>query len=260
MRLRRVTVCVLLSLLLTTQVQASGLPVVDAALNTQAMIQVENQIRAYAAMLKQLQNESVQLQQQIQQIQHAATTVQHGAQNLVQLKFSNLQDLLGLMDQLEGKYSQARAIRNTVAQSASDIQRLYPQAMQQLDAAKQRELALSWAATQRDVAGVAVRAQAMQETQQRYRQEWQQLLMAAQASKGNLEIEQAQMQALGQMGMQLAGIEQQLATNNRQLSQRELREATQMELDAAAALSSGREVDWSHYTPQGQAFAMPQTR
>lgn len=263
MVMRCMPLCLLVFLglaLLHSQAVASGIPVVDAALNSQAVIQVANQIKAYAAMIKQLQNEAAQIQNQIQQIQHAATTVQHGAQNLVQLKVSNLQDVLGLMDQLEGKLAQAQAIHNTVGQSVSDVQRLYPRMVGQVDAGQQRTLALQWAAAQRDAATVAVRTQAMQDTQKAYRREWNEVLTAAKAAKGNLEIEQANAEALGLVGTQLAGIEAQLATAARQQSQRDLREASMMEAEATAAVANGRAVNPDLYTPDGHALAMPQTR
>jgi hypothetical protein len=257
-RRRALATGMLLGLLWTGEPWASGLPVVDAALNSLGLIQLQNQIREYAAMLRQLQNEAQQIQNQITQIQHAASTVEQGARNLLTLRVNNARDLFGLVDQLEGKLAQAQAMGYTTERAMAQAKDLYPRIMGVLPAAEQRVLALRWNEVQRDNALVAVRTQAMQTAQQQYQQKWHDLLEKAAVAQGNLEIQQVQAQQQGLIGTQLLSIEQQLATSARQASARDLRDAAQREMEQAA-VSSAVEVIATTYESQGRLLPMPRT-
>jgi P-type conjugative transfer protein TrbJ len=208
----------------------SGIPVVDAALNALGLQQFAQQMRDYAVMLKQLENEAQQLRNQMQQILYAYTSVQQGVTNLARLDLNNAAQVMGLFDQLQAKIAQANAIGYTVQGAIDGAQRLYPQVSAMLDQDKQRVLQLQWAAAQRDSAKIALQTQAIRDSQAVYQRKWAEVLAAAAAAQGNLQIEQANAQALGLLGGQLAAIEQQLATQGREQSQQALKQAATTEM------------------------------
>lgn len=235
------------------------MPVVDAALNALGLKQIEQEIKEYAAVLKQLANEATMIENQVRQIQYAYSTVQQGAQNLLRLDLNNASSVMGLINQLEGKLAQIDAIGYSAQGAIDNMTRLYPTISARLDADAQRVLALTWSQAQRDNAKIAMQVQAIRESKDTYNQRWTEVLNKAYAAQGSLQIEQANTQALGLVGGQLVNIESQLAVIGREQTSRNLRETTLMEMEQRANEVSGRATDTT-YEARGRLLTMPRTR
>jgi P-type conjugative transfer protein TrbJ len=207
-------------LLCLAQPSQAQLAVVDASTLTQLVMQLKQQVESYR-----------QLYEQTQQQLHM---VWQGGQNLLKLDFTNLQDLLALEQQLNGYLRQAQALTYRPEQVWSQAQALYPKVAGLLGAADQRALEQQWAGARRDSARIALLTQAIQTSQAQRQQEWQQVLARAQQARGQLQAQQAQVEAQGLLGNQLMGIEQQLATQAREHSQRSFEDATLQEATSNA--------------------------
>jgi len=250
---RRAIACLLVLLALAPAVGAVTLPVVDVTAIANLVTQYKLQIQQYLEQLRQTQQQIQQLQNQIVQIQHAYTTVQQGVTNLTKLNMTKASDLLQLVQQLQSKLAQAEYIGYTV-------DRAWTQAKAQaiVTGAQRRVLEFEWAAAKRDAAKVAVQTQAIQTTQAKYQQQWADIIAAARAAEGNMQIQQAQAQGQAVLGNQLLSIEQHLATAARQETQKALEEATKTELEQITVEQSVTVFD-STYVGQGQVLRMSRT-
>jgi type IV secretion system protein TrbJ len=250
---------VLLLLLLPCARAWAQFAVIDAAAIVRLEMELRQQLNMYRELIEHTKHQIQQIQNQIQQIQHAYTTVQHGAQNLLTLDLNNMADLLTLSDQLERKFQYAEYLGYTSQRAWEQAQGLYPQIKGVLNGPQQRALRRQWAAAERSTAHVALETQAIAAEQHRYAQEWQEALQRAVQAKGALQIEQAQAQMLGIQGSQLQQIQQQLATQARHTTEQTLRDASQTELELAAAEAATGAYNVSDYTPAGRLLAMPRT-
>jgi P-type conjugative transfer protein TrbJ len=232
---------VLCLILVTPHVAAAQVVVEDPASIGQLIVQIKKQIEQYYEQLKQTQ-------------QLAAQTWQ-GGQNLLKFDVNNVQDLLNLYRTLDTQLGSAQRIGYQAGRAWQDAQAIYPRIQGVPSAAQQAALERDWAAAQRDSARVAVVTEAIQGSQQRVQQEWTDLLNRGAATQGNLQIQQANLQGLGLVGHQLATVEQLLATQAREDSQRSLREASQREMETSAREASSPGLD-TGYAPQGKALGL----
>jgi len=255
---RRAIACLLVLLALAPAVGAVTLPVVDVTAIANLVTQYKLQIQQYLEQLRQTQQQIQQLQNQIVQIQHAYTTVQQGVTNLTKLNMTKASDLLQLVQQLQSKLAQAEYIGYTVDRAWTQAKDVYPKAQAIVTGAQRRVLEFEWAAAKRDAAKVAVQTQAIQTTQAKYQQQWADIIAAARAAEGNMQIQQAQAQGQAVLGNQLLSIEQHLATAARQETQKALEEATKTELEQITVEQSVTVFD-STYVGQGQVLRMSRT-
>jgi type IV secretion system protein TrbJ len=256
--MRRALACVLVLLALAPVVGAATLPVIDVSAIANLITQYKLQIQQYLEQLRQTQNQIQQLQNQIRQIQHAYTTVQHGIANLQKLNMNKTGDLLQLVQQLQSKLSQAEYIGYTVDRAWTQAKDVYPKAQAIVTGAQRRQMEMQWAAAKRDAAKVAVQTQAIKTAQEKYQQQWADIVAAARAAEGNLQIQQAQAQGQAVMGNQLLSIEQHLATAARGHTQQALESATKVELEQLAIEHSTTVFDTTYFG-QGQVLRMSRT-
>jgi conjugal transfer/entry exclusion protein len=256
--MRRAIACVLVLLALAPTVGAATLPVVDVTAIANLITAYKLQIQQYLEQLRHTQNQIRQLQNQIQQIQHAYTTVQHGIANLQKLNMNKASDLLQLVQQLQSKLTQAEYIGYTVDRAWTQAKDVYPKAQGIVTGVQQRQMAMQWAAAKRDAAKVGVQTQAIKTAQEKYQQQWADIIAAARAAEGNMQVQQAQAQGQAVMGNQLLSIEQQLATAARQDAQKALEEATKTEMEQLALEHSTATFDTAYFG-QGQVLRMSRT-
>jgi P-type conjugative transfer protein TrbJ len=216
-----------------------------------AVIDVDNIAQSVLEYKKQIE----QYAQQIEQTQRQIDLVFQGQKNLATLKLNNVQGLRSLYQQLDAKLSQAQGLGYQADQVWQQAQALYPKMTGTRTAAQQRQLERTWAAAQRNAASIALQTQALQRSQQVYEAQWSEVLAKAAAAEGNLQIQQAAVQGQGLLGGKLMAIEQQLATQARETSQRNLREATRSEMEQNALEVTGQAVDTT-YTPQGTPLTL----
>ena len=259
--MRRLCLSLLLVLLLVLPVRSPAVTVLTLDVTQAAAMikEFEQQIRMYREMIEQTKQQFQQIKNQMEQIRHAATTVQHGATNLLTLDLNNMADLLALYEQLNRKLQVMDGLSFQSAQAWQQAQGLYPQMQGALSGQAQRDLKRKWAAAERSTARVALETQAIAEQNQRYDQEWQEALQRAVQAQGALQIEQAQAQMLGLQGSQLEQIKTQLATHARHTSERTMREASETELEVAAAERATEAYNLSGFTPAGRLPTMPRT-
>lgn len=243
---------VLLALPCVSQAQWA---VIDTSAIAQLLTQYKAQLMQYAEQMKQTQQNMAQIENQLRQIQYAYTTVQHGATNLQHLNLNRAQDLLRLGNELQRKLAEAEYIGYQAQHAWTQARTLYPNIQKVLKAEDKRWLERDWAKAQRDAARIGVMTQAMSEEQKRYQNYWADVINKAAAAQGNLQIQQAGVQAQGLLGGQLMSIEQQLATAARQQSQRDLQEASRTEMEQNAQEAVAKPLDTA-YTPQGQALTL----
>ena len=213
----------------------------------------------FREMIEQSQNQVRQIYNQIEQIRHAATTVQHGATNLLTLDLNNMADLLALSDQLERKLQVMDGIGYQSDQAWQQARGLYPQITGVLNGKQQRDLKRQWAAAERATAKTALETQAIAESQRQYAQEWQEALSAAVQARGAHQIAQAQAQMMGLQGSQLQQIQQHLATAGHEQTLKTLRDASDTEMEVAAAERATEPYNLTGFTPAGRLLPMPRT-
>jgi hypothetical protein len=237
------------------QVGQAQWAVVDASAIQQLLLQYRTQLTQYTTQLQQYKNQVDQLKNQLEQVYYAYMTVQQGITNLKQLNLNRAEDLLRLGNELQRKLSEAEYIGYTAQRAWNQAQNVYPQIQRVLSAPQQRQLQRQYAAVQRDAARVGILTQAMSQDQQAYQNYWADLMAKAQAAQGNLEIQQVQAQGQGLLGSQLLAIQQQLATQAREQSQRSLKEAGETELEQNALEATGKTLDTT-YAPQGKSLSL----
>jgi type IV secretion system protein TrbJ len=226
---------------LLPQLSSAQWAVIDVDAIAQSVLEYKKQIEQYA--------------QQIEQTQRQIDLVFQGAKNLTSLNLNNVQGLRGLYQQLDAKLSQARGIGYQADRVWQQAQDLYPQMTGTRTAAQQRQFERTWAAAQRNAASIALQTQALQRSQQAYDARWSEVLTKAAGAEGNLQIQQAAVQGQGLLGGQLMAIEQQLATQARETSQRNLREAARSEMEQNALDVTGQAIDTT-YAPQGTPLTL----
>ena len=253
---RSYTLLLLGALLLPRLAGASGLPVFDGALNTLGIQQQWLQLKELYESVAQTANQAKQIENQVRQITGVYTQVEQGIRNLARLDMDNITDLYGMLHQLQSKLSQAEYIGYTVERAVSQAQGLYPRVYGLLTASQQRTMTLQWAAMRRNSAQVAISTQAIRDAQARYQQQWADLIARAQRAEGNVQVQQAAVQAQGMLGQQLMGVEQQLATQARERSEQAMEMATRTEIEQHLADKALAPLEGT-YVPQGQLHAMP---
>jgi conjugal transfer/entry exclusion protein len=252
------TVPLLCLLLLPRIGHATGIPVFDAALNTLGIQEQWNQLKALYESVQQTANQIKQIENQARQIEGMYTQIEQGAKNLVRLDVSNATDLFNLLQQLENKLHQAEYIGYQAQSAVTQARTLYPRIQGVLTAEQQRLLNLHWATMRRNSAEVSVSVQAVREAQGRTQAQWTTILRQAQQAQGNLQIQQAQMQAQGVIGHQLLAIEQQLATQARERSEQALESASRVELEQHLVDKALQPLE-GRYEPAGRLLPMPRT-
>lgn len=256
---RRAAVFLVSTLLVSAPTHASAFTVSAPLVEAQQLIQLKQQVLEYVKVVEQITNQMTQIENQVRQIEHAYTTVQHGVTNLARLDLNNVTDLRNLYGQLQGKISQAEYVGYQVNQSWEQARNLYPNTIRVLSAEQQRILNLHMADVKRDAARVAIQTESIQRTQERYQQRWEQVLNAAHLAQGNLQIQQAQAQALGLMGSQLSDLRQQLATQARQQSLQAMEETSKTYLEQTAIAHTTGELTVAGYKSAGKLLPMPRT-
>jgi P-type conjugative transfer protein TrbJ len=255
----RTRTCVLLGCLLLPRLSlAGGLPVFDAALNTLGIQEQWIQLKELYESVQHTANQIKQLENQARQITGMYTQIDQGIRNLASLDVHNLQDLYGFLHQLESKLHQAEYIGYQAQAAVGQAQQLYPRIQGVLSADQQRTLNLHWATMRRNSAQVAISTQAIRDAQMRYQQQWADLINRAQGAVGNVQVLQAQVQAQGVIGHQLLAIEQQLATQARERSERAMEMATRAEMEQHLMDKSLAPLD-GVYVPEGRLLPMPRT-
>jgi conjugal transfer/entry exclusion protein len=230
---------------------AGGLPVFDAALNTLGIQEQWLQLKALWESVAQTANQIKQLENQARQLTGMYTQIEQGVSNLARLDINNIQDLYRLMNQLEGKLHQAEYIGYQAQNAVTQAQALYPRVAGVLSAEQQRTMTLYWATMRRNSAQVAISTQAIRDAQARYQQQWADLIRQAEGVKGNVQVQQTQVQAQAVVGQQLMAIEQQLATQAREQSEQALEHATRTEIAEHLREEALRPLEGT-YIPQGR--------
>ena len=224
---------ILLSLSVVSR--AATIPVIDVSAIAQLVTAYRTQVMQFAEQMQQTRN-------QVTQIQHEIEMISQGAQNLLTLDMNKAADLLRLTDLLQNKLNQAQALSYSAQRVVTQAQELYPQIQGVLDPAQQRALYLQWTMAQRDSARIALSTQAITTSTATYQRQWTDILNAARAAQGNMQIQQAQAQGLGVMGTQLQAIEQQLATQGRLQTQLVLEQAVRTETTVQGLAQASGEV------------------
>ena len=228
--MRRATLLLLSVLLLPRLSLAGGLPVFDAGLNTLGLQDQWLQMKALWESVEQTLNQVKQLEQQARQITGMYTQIDQGIKNLASLDLNNIQDLYGAMNMIQGKLHQAEYIGYQAQHAVTQAQGLYPRIYGVMHGPQRRQLTMQWAAMRRNAAQVSISTQAIRDTQARYQQQWADLIRQAEG-KGNVQVQQTQVQAQAVLGHQLMAIEQQLATQARERSEQAMEQATRTEIE-----------------------------
>jgi len=226
---------------------------------------IEQAVQGYILQGKQLLEAVEQTKRQIDmvrnqllQLEHLRVQVEQGITNLKRFDINKPQDLLNLTNVLQSKLAEAQYLGYEAKRASTQVQTLYPKIAGILDAGQQRTLYLQWAEAKRDTARVAIQTQAIADSQAKYQQQWANLVASARAAEGNLQIQQTAVQAQAVVGNQLLSIEQHLATQAREQSQKSLEEATRIVLEQNAIQHVTSTMDTT-YTAQGKILAMPRT-
>jgi P-type conjugative transfer protein TrbJ len=255
----RTRVLLLLGVLLLPRLSlAGGLPVFDAALNTLGVQEQWIQLKELYESVQQTANQIKQLENQAHQITGMYTQIDQGVRNLASLDIHNINDLYGLMHQLESKLAQAEYIGYQAQNAVNQAQTLYPRIYGILTADQQRTLTLHWATMRRNSAQVAISTQAIRDAQMRYQQQWADLILRAQRAEGNVQVQQTAVQAQAVVGHQLLAIEQQLATQARERSELAMEMATRTEIEQHLMDKSLAPLEGT-YVPQGRLLPPPRT-
>lgn len=245
-----------------TLARASGLPVVDVGAIAQAAVQYKQDLLGYAKQLEQYRQQVEAYKRQGEQLYYDYQSVVQGAKNLASLDIRKAESLLGALgqvqDQLYSKLGQIDSLGYRASQVWSQAQGLYPRIQGVLDGDQQRALRLQWSEVKRESARISLETQAIKETQGQVRQQWQRVLGYAQSAEGNVQVQQVGIQAQGLLGVQLQAIEQQLATQAREQSQRALEEAATVEMEQAAITRAMQPLNLD-YTPRGRLIPLPRT-
>lgn len=200
---------------LPTSAWAGGIAVFDANQAMQQALIYKQQLAEYAKQLQQYQNEIAMLSNQVKQIQHLATSVEHGARNLVTLRYSSVQDLLRLGQQLQQKLSQAEMIGYQVTRATTNAETLYPRVASLLTGPQLREYERTWAQAQREETQIGISMQSIYESQQQQMARITALTLAAEQARGNMQINQVQAQMAATGLYTQEDIRAQLATMGR---------------------------------------------
>jgi len=232
--------------------------VIDPAAIEQAVQGYILQGRQLIEAVEQTKRQIDMVRNQILQLEHLRVQVEQGITNLKRFDINKPQDLLNLTNVLQSKLADAEYLGYEAKRASAQVQALYPKIADILDASQQRTLYLQWAEAKRDTARVAIQTQAITDSQAKYQQQWAQLIASARAAEGNLQIHQTAVQAQAVVGNQLMSIEQHLATQAREQSQKSLEEATRTVLEQTAIQQVTSTMDTT-YTPQGKILAMPRT-
>lgn len=229
--------------------------VVDVSAIAQMVTEYTTQVQQYSEQIQQTLNQYTQIQQQVRQIEHAYTQVQQGLQNLQAFRLNNARDLLTLGDQLQHKLAQAQQIGYQTQQAVAQAQALYPRITAVLDGQQLRAYQQQWAGLTREAATVGISVQAIQTQAQEAMRRITDLMTRASQTQGNLEAQQAQVQAQGLIVTQLVSLEDQLATQARMQALQALREAALQEATTRVLEQSLGSIDVTR-VPQGRLLSL----
>jgi P-type conjugative transfer protein TrbJ len=215
----------LLVLLPCHAIEASGILTFDLSALTQQLIHYKTMVDTYTESLTHTANQVRQIQNQVAQLQGLATQVSQGATNLLNFRYSSLQDILTLSAQLDSKLAYAQSIGHQLNASVAQANSIYPSITSRLSAPQLRAFEAQWVQAQRSQAQAAIQMQSVQQAHAQAAASLTQLTAQAAQTQGALQVGQAQAQIQANQARTLLGIESQLAVQGRTQALEAMRQA-----------------------------------
>lgn len=218
-------------------------PVIDIESIFHQILAYEQQLKDYAELIKQTQQQLVMVQQ--------------GIRNLQRFPVNEAQRLWALMQNIQDPFRTATQIGYEMDRVVAQINSVYPQVQGVLSGQAITERLRRAASTQREAVAVAAQVQAIQRQAQDQAQRIRDLVNASNSTYGNLDTQQAMAQIQGAMATEVTNMEVQLATQARIQA---LKAAQEADLATATAnmLDEARGTVDTLYEPAGKLLRLGQ--
>jgi len=217
--------------------------VIDVSSIAQMVVQYATQVKQYAEQVSQTYNQVQQLRQQVAMVEMALRNLQH-------FNVNDIQHLLSLGQQLDGKLAQARMIGYQAQTVVGQAEAVYPKVTRALSGEQLIQTKQHWAAAQREAAQIGLQVQAIQGDHDATMQHIATLARASSATDGSLAAQQAQAQWSALQAAQMENLQGHLATLARLETLKTLEDASQKEATSQALSQAWAPLD-GDYTPTG---------